>query len=98
MGQKFISCRSRTPLPPPILLPYLVLPRVWGVWARRVGRRAGGARFTMQAPPARNAAIVVEFGADGEVCHVPASEEVSKTEHEFYIICAALSVRSMPAC
>ena len=60
-----------------------------------VGAWTGKARFTMQAPPAKNAQVIMELGADGEIQHVSAAEEASKTEHEFYIICAALSVRSI---
>ena len=48
----------------------------------------------MQAPPARNVEVIIKLGATGEIEHVPYPEEESKTEHEFYIICAALSVRS----
>ena len=60
-----------------------------------VGAWTGKARFTMQAPPAKNAQVIMELGADGEIQHVSAAEEASKTEHEFYIVCAALSVRSI---
>ena len=50
----------------------------------------------MQAPPAANVATVIKLGSRGGIEHIRADEE-SKTEHEFYIICAALSVRSILA-
>ena len=31
----------------------------------------------------------------GGIEHVAVAEEASKTEHEFYIVCAALSVRAL---
>ena len=53
----------------------------------------------MPAPDARNAAVVIKLKAGGGIEHVPAPDEASSTVHEFYIICAALSVRaSLCAC
>ena len=46
------------------------------------------------APPARNSGVIVKLKTGGGVEHVEAPEEASKTEHEFYIVCAALSVRA----
>ena len=46
------------------------------------------------APPARNVAIIVKLKTGGGIEHVAAPEEASDTQHEFYIIGAACSVRA----
>ena len=47
------------------------------------------------APPAKNPAICIRLKAGGGLEHVQPADEASKTEHEFYIISAACSVRQI---
>ena len=47
-----------------------------------------------RAPPARNADAAFKVDGDGKLQAERAADEASLTEHEFYILCAALSVRA----
>ena len=46
------------------------------------------------APPAKNATLCFKMNAEGKVEHAAAADEASCTEHEQYIICAAMTVRA----
>ena len=49
-----------------------------------------------RAPPARNAASVFAVDAEGKLAPVQPADEASLTTHEFYILCAAVSVHCVP--
>ena len=46
-----------------------------------------------RAPPARNALASFTVSENGGLVACPPAEEASTTQHEFYILCAAVSVR-----
>ena len=46
------------------------------------------------APPAKNATLCFKMGTDGKMEYAAAADEASCTEHEQYIVCAAMTVRA----